>query len=133
MESSDSASWRCQTMRRRNSRLANDKKTAEARNTRRGGKRDNAPAARMIIAIPKKSAIALSLGLYGILSGSVISDWVAAYRPGFSRGGLAHSFAEVDPRNDPKRVQLRKKHLNLSRGLSVAVFEVRGGLESLGR
>src|SRR5437773_12393159 len=82
MESSDSASWRGQTMRRRNSRLANVKKTAEARNARRGGKRDNAPAARVIIAIPKKSAIALSLGLYGMFWGSVISDWMAAQRFG---------------------------------------------------
>ena len=62
------------TMRRRNSRLANDKKTAEARNARRGGKRDEAPPARVIVAIPKKSAIASSLGLYGMLWGSVISD-----------------------------------------------------------
>src|SRR5437867_6548534 len=74
MESSDSVIWRRQTMRRRNSRLPNDKKTAEARNARRGGKRDKAPAARVIVAIPKKSAIALRLGLYEMLWGSVISD-----------------------------------------------------------
>src|SRR5262245_16270627 len=74
MESSDSASWRRQTMRRRNSRLANEKKTTEARNARRGGKRDNLPAIRVKVASPKKSPIALSLGLYGNLWGSVISD-----------------------------------------------------------
>jgi len=65
-------------MRRRNSKLANDRKRAEARNPTRRGKRHNDPAARVIVAIPRKNAIALSLGLYGMLWGSVISDWIAA-------------------------------------------------------
>src|SRR5437773_11026435 len=51
------------TKRRRNSKLANDKKTAEVKNARRGRKSDNAPAAKVAVVSARKNPIPLRLGL----------------------------------------------------------------------
>src|SRR5438034_4319997 len=79
------------TKRRRNSKLANDKKTAEVKNARRGRKSDNAPAAKVAVVSERKNPIPLRLGLEGMFSGSVISQWLPAYNNGPPRTSQAES------------------------------------------